>query len=275
MKMSNILWDGEAGGGGGGTPPVSDWRLSIPEDIRNDPTLKAVPDVSTLAKNYVHAARMVGDRIPTPRDTWTENEWNDFYNKAGRPGKPEEYGLPSVKPNEGIELDKEKIARAFGEFHKAGLSKRQAEAVMAYYIGTLNDIDTNVKQSYESKKTESVTALKTQYGAGYDSKIALAKVALKNYAPPEFLSKLEHAGLGDDPDIIRTFIKIGESMGEDDATRGAGYQNLGLTPEAASAEIGKMKADETFMKALMNAESPGHKEAVERWTALHASAIPK
>ena len=64
----------------------SDWLDSIEESLKTEPSLSDIKDVNSLAKSYVHAQKMIGaDKIVMPNDKSTDDEWNDFYEKLGRP----------------------------------------------------------------------------------------------------------------------------------------------------------------------------------------------
>ena len=65
----------DAGSSGG------DWRASLSDDIRNDPSLASIQDVNGLAKSFIHGQRMVGaDKVVIPKDDASPDEMNDFYN---------------------------------------------------------------------------------------------------------------------------------------------------------------------------------------------------
>jgi len=57
---------------------------SLPEDLRNEPSLRLFSDPASLAKSYVHAQRMIGaDKIPLPGKSATDDEWRQVYRCAG------------------------------------------------------------------------------------------------------------------------------------------------------------------------------------------------
>ena len=65
--------------------PAISFRDSLPEDLRNNPSLKNFNDVGGLAKSYVHAQRMIGaDKIALPNQNSTDEDWANVYNKLGR-----------------------------------------------------------------------------------------------------------------------------------------------------------------------------------------------
>ena len=77
---------------------------SLAEDVRNEPSLQNIQDVDQLAKGYVHAQRKVGaDKIPLPNKHATDDDWNQFYSRLGRPDTPEGYEVQYTPPAEGYE----------------------------------------------------------------------------------------------------------------------------------------------------------------------------
>ena len=71
-----------------------DWRNTLPEDLKNDPTLQNYKDVASLAKTVVHQQQMIGNRIPLPK---TEEEKAELYGKLGRPDVPEKYEVNVIR----------------------------------------------------------------------------------------------------------------------------------------------------------------------------------
>ena len=70
----------------------AEWLQQVPEDIRGEAALQTVPDIGTLAKNYLNAEKLIGQqRLPAPQTSWGDKEWGEFYSKIGRPEKPEGY----------------------------------------------------------------------------------------------------------------------------------------------------------------------------------------
>ena len=74
----------------------NDWRSSLPEDIREDPSLKPLQDINSLAKSYVHSQRMLGtDKVVVPGKYATPDEWRGFYHKVGLPEEVKDYEVTS------------------------------------------------------------------------------------------------------------------------------------------------------------------------------------
>ena len=71
---------------------------TLPEDLRGEPSLRNFTDTAGLAKSYVHAQKMIGvDKLPLPGKSATDEEWNNVYERLGRPNAPTEYDFESVE----------------------------------------------------------------------------------------------------------------------------------------------------------------------------------
>lgn len=68
-------------------------------------------------------------------------------------------------------------------------------------------------------------------GAGFDVNMGMAGKALRAYGSPELSQFLVQSGLGNHPELIRAFYRIGKTLGED-----------GKAPPASSAAAGGQEA---------------------------------
>ena len=67
----------------------SSWKDSISEEFRKDPSIEKFTEIDALAKSYINATRMIGtDKVAIPNKNFTEDQWNEFYDKVGRPEPP-------------------------------------------------------------------------------------------------------------------------------------------------------------------------------------------
>jgi len=220
----------------------------------------------------VNAQKLVGaDKIAKPTANWGENEWNEFFSQVGRPGTPQDYKPLGEQALGGVEIDEEAMKKAYASFHELGLTQKQVDGVLGLQIAHMKGSAEAQQLATEQGLAEAKQALQAEYGDNYDQKLELAKGVLGKYGDNDLIKMLDETGMGNDPRLIRLFSKIGEQLVEDDATgQGAG---LFSTDAAASRqEIEGLKADVEFQKALNDRTNPGHKGAVERWTALHERA---
>ena len=245
------------------TPVETNWRDSLSDDIRGDASLENINDINSLAKGYVHAQRMVGaDKIALPGKYATEDDWQQVYTKLGRPDSPENYELNYNLPegDDGANLNQFKEVS-----HKLGLLPNQAQGILEFY----NEMNQSVVQQGEialnDNKETVVQGLRKEFGQAADSKLQLAERVAKQFASQEiFETKLaDGSQLGNHPDMIRAFIKIGEAISED-KLNGA-PQEMVMTPDEAQKEIGKLMEENS---PYWQKNHPNHQRAVDEVARL-------
>lgn len=268
---------GQEGGGGDTVVPdgtgEASWRDSLGEDLRDNPSLKDIKDISGLAKGYVHAQKALGNNVAVPGKDATDEEWGSFFNKAGRPETADKYNFDGVESPEGVGVDEGLQAKFTEQAHAMGLSQRQAAGMFGWYQGLMGEKIANDAEVWKAGMESAASELKKEYGAAYDERLQQASAAAKEFGGPELMSILEESGLGNNPTMIRALAKIGQAMANDELF-GAG-QETGAgrnTPAEANAEINRLQADPAFFKAYTNADDPGHADALAKMTKLFEEA---
>lgn len=196
-------------------PAAPEWRLNLPEDLRNNPSLSKFETVEGMAKSYANLERMLGgDKVPVPKD-WDDEGQRQMLIEAVRPAEPAAYNLP-LPENLDDELvksyskDEESYWRQ--TFHEAGLSEWQAKKL--FEAGVKPRIETwqQSRTDQDNQRQEAVRALQREWGGAYDANVNAAKVALNEYADEDFRGYLDQTGLGNHPKMLRAFAKIGQQM---------------------------------------------------------------
>lgn len=253
----------------------AEWLQQVPEDIRGEAALQTVPDIGTLAKNYLNAEKLIGQqRLPAPQTSWGDKEWGEFYSKIGRPEKPEGYSVPSdIKFEEGVKFDDERMGAARKKFHELGLTPKQADGMIRYYAESLNTSVKSQRTAEEASVAKSMNELRTELGDKFDEGVDLAKGVVRKFGSPELVEFLNTTRLGDNPHLVRALMKIGTMMAEDTA-RGSGRDLLLKDTTHARVEVDRLAGDSEFQKMLNDRDNPGHKAAIERWNHAFRSAYP-
>lgn len=242
--------------------------------MRADPSLVTIPDVPTLAKNYLETKKLIGTkRIAEPQENWKDEDWNGFYKSAGRPETADKYSVPVFKGEDGqpVEMDKEQIAYFTKKFHEAGLSDRQAKALITGYVEQQMGSQKKLTDASNAERLAAEDALKKEYGDAFPAKIELAKSALTKFADDDFTVFLSTSKLGNDPRMVRMLVKIAQGMTEDTAAGKGGTDPILSSKAAALQELDKMKGDQEFNKKRFG----GDKFARERWEYVHKLAYPE
>ena len=234
---------------------------TLPEDIRNEPSLKNFTNAGDLAKSYLHASRMVGsDKISIPGKHATEDDWQQVYSKLGRPEKSDGYQYNFDVPEENNQL-----INNFSEIaHKNGLTNNQANAVLEFY----NQIQTDANQSAETmaqaNMTEQDTELRKEWGLSYDRNLALADSVFKTHFAEGMNTLTLNDGtmLGNHPEFIKSLLAIGSNFSEDQLTK---ENSQSISPADAQREIQMLQSSEAYT----NKNHPNHEMAVQEVAQLY------
>lgn len=146
----------------------------------------------------------------------------------GEGGVPEKY---EFKPPEGVEIDAA-VLEGFGDTAKElGLSQGQFQKLVEYDIersaAAVQDLSSQFQERISSW-ADDAKADKELGGEDLDKNLALAKQAVDTFGSPQ-LAKLIDApsfdnpdglGLGNHPEVIRLFYRVGRAISESDLVTG-------------------------------------------------------
>lgn len=184
---------------------------SMPEDIRDNPSLKNVKDVPDALRQLVNSQKMIGkDKMAIPNEAFSESEWGTYWDAGGRPSTPEDYKFTRPEALAEEHYDQE-LANAYQSlFHKIGLSQKQADEIFAFNTNSLVSALTKQSQDDELTMVDLVNGLKTEWGQAYDQKIQLGNIAIEKACDgnAELKQRLTEQ-FGNDPDFIRCMANLG------------------------------------------------------------------
>ena len=262
-----------ASGAGAGTPEASHFdRMqfdpsSLPDNLRNEPSLQTFTSVDNLAKSYVNAVKKIGGNPDHLVQIPQEGESKDnFYNQIGRPQTPEGYEF-------GTEPDDERLNFYRDAVHKFGLTQDQAANMLQLYAAVENEQTKANDKANADFAVEGQIELKREWGTHYDSKIDMAQRAFAQFATPEFSKIMDETGIGNHPELLKAFSKVGEAMGDDKLVVGTG-RAVGMSPQQAKEEIESLYRDKEFSKSYLDKTDPGHQDASNKMGGLFRTAYP-
>ena len=195
---------------------ATSWKETISEEFRNDPNISKFTEIDALAKSYINATRMIGtDKVAVPNQNSTEDQWNEVYDKLGRPESADKYKL-EVK-SDVVPIEETAVKQFAENAHKLGLNNKQAQGILEFYK---NSMEQTAKQSQIDAETSQVQAqqlLRQEWGKSYDANIQKAASLAKANMKAEVLDMQMKDGsrLGDNPEIIKGFAKIADMLSED------------------------------------------------------------
>ena len=260
-----------ASGADVGTPDASHYdRMqfdpsSLPESLRNEPSLQTFTSVDNLAKSYVNAVKKIGGNpdhlVQLPQECESRD---NFYNKIGRPETPEGYDFGE----DGGKLDFYRNAT-----HQLGLTQDQAANMLRLYATVEEQNQKAAQQQNADFAVDSQINLKREWGTNYDSKIDYAQRAFAQFSSKEFSQLMDETGLGNHPELLKAFSKIGESMGDDQLVVGTGRAGA-ISPQQAKEEIESLYRDKEFSKSYLDKTDPNHGAASTKMDGLFRTAYP-
>jgi hypothetical protein len=239
---------------------------SLPEGLRAEPSLQTFDSVDKLAKSYVNAVKKIGGDPANLVSLPQEGEsWDNFYNQTGRPETPEGYEFGE----DGGDLDFYRSA-----VHQIGLTQEQATNMLDLYSSVQEEQNEASEKASADFAVDSQIELKREWQQNYDAKLDQAQRAFAQFSTPEFNEIMDETGLGNHPEVIKAFAKIGSMIGEDKLVVGTGLGRSQMSVHDAQDQIQSNYRDAEFSKAYRDNRNPGHKNAMDTMDKLFRSAYP-
>jgi hypothetical protein len=197
-------------------PVAKTWKEAISEEFRNDPNIEKFTEIDALAKSYINATQMIGkDKVAVPNKNSTDDQWNEVYDKLGRPESADKYTLNAK--SEVVPIDETAIKQFAENAHQLGLNNKQAQGILEFYKNNMEGMAHQAKVDTETAQAQSTQELRQEWGREFDANIKKAGALAKANMNPEILDMQLKDGmrLGDHPEIIKGFAKIAGMMSED------------------------------------------------------------
>lgn len=182
------------------------WISQLPNELKeNADFIKQVSKFKTLgdlSKSYSELEKKLGTSLQGITKDSSDEEKQKFWEKIGKPKDVDGYGT-------------EEETKQFRELaFKANLTKEQADVL----IQGLTDIGNNTIKANQDKLQEmyvnTENELKKEFGAGYQEKLKLITRGMTAYGNNNVRDVLTQSGIIYHPDIVRMFIKMGETVTE-------------------------------------------------------------
>lgn len=267
---------------GAGAPPVDggaefngpEWAKGfegLDSELLGDPSLKAIQDVPSLIKSYVHAQKKMGmDKAVLPNKNSTKEEWLGLYHKLGLPAEFGEYEFKS--PEETV--FKDEMLEAFKETaYNNNLLPDQASAVLDFLNNYTSEEASKMQATQEEQTQAAIGDLKNEWGDAFEQNLRKAKLAVQEFGGDELRNYLDQTGLGNDPQIVKVFSQIGDSFFKEDSFGTEGKSSYAMAPDEAQAQINKIMGD--FDGPYFNSQHPDHNRIVNEVNKLYKAIYRK
>lgn len=136
-------------------------------------------------------------------------------------GAPEKYEFTA---GEGVELDTEALKDFEPVARDLNLTNEQAQKLVDAYPKILAGVQQRQAEAWQAQTEQWAADVKADKEIGGDkltTNLSAAQRALDQFGTPELKEYLEGTGLGNHPELVKAFIKIGKAMSEDGMVDGS------------------------------------------------------
>jgi hypothetical protein len=238
MKNSNpialvhLQWFGENDGQEPAAPadpapaaPPASWRDTLPDNLKNSPSLAKFDAVEKLSKSYVELETMLGKNIIQPGKDAKPEDWDKFYSKLGRPKVAEEYVFDPIA---GLEENPASMSKLRQAFYAAGLAPSQAKTIFGAIAEDKISSDSTAREVTAQAIAAGEASLRQEWGVNYDNNVALARSYALEVGGKEAVSRLEEfrnaagGNAASDPLVLKLLARAGQATNGKPLVRGGG-----------------------------------------------------
>jgi len=224
-----------------------------------------------LGRSYKNLEKLLGtEKVPRPTSDDDEEGWERWYKASGRPDSEDKYEFkrPELPPDLPYDEEAEKNFRTWAKAN--GLNKRQAANLYEAYAKTQMERHAAYHTGQKQARAQIEQNLRREHGGQYEAKVNLARQAIREFADPDYMKWLDETGAGNDPRVIRSWIRVGEKM--------SGPTKLHGAPVADRNETDLKTAISNFREkhaeALWKKEHPDHDLRVREYNKLFQALYP-
>ncbi|EBZ4662830.1 peptidase [Salmonella enterica subsp. enterica serovar Bovismorbificans] len=201
----------EAGGGGGDNPvPTGDVPASAADQEKPEGDK---PQPGTEGDKPPEEKSADGDKSKEDKPAEDKEQKQE--------GAPEKYEFQAA---EGVELDAEALKDFEPVARELNLTNEQAQKLVDTYPKILEGVQHRQMEAWQKTTEQWAADVKADKEIGGDkltSNLSAAQRALDQFGTPELKEYLNTTGLGNHPDLVKTFVKIGKAMSEDGMVDGS------------------------------------------------------
>lgn len=135
-------------------------------------------------------------------------------------GAPEKY---EFQAGEGVELDAEALKDFEPVARELNLTNEQAQKLVDAYPKILSGVQQRQTEAWQAQTEQWAADVKADKEVGGDkltANLSAAQRALDQFGTPELREYLDGTGLGNHPELVKAFIKVGKAMSEDGVITG-------------------------------------------------------
>lgn len=255
---------------------TTDWRSSLPEDIRGSKVFDSVQDVNSLAKQFIDAQSHIGNSIRIPGEDAGQEAVDAFHQKLMnktdlmvKPTTAEDYSkvFESMgKPADGAGYTiPEGTEGSFDHLREISLNANLTNKQFESLVQSVAGLDASALESTQAAQAESRGKVATEWGAAFDQNSNQAIALLEATGAPKEIIDLAKGG-NIDGDSLRWFHALSQKISggtTPNAVSDNGHTQV-MTPSEASAQLDEI---------MSNTEGPYWNENHPKYKETQAKAM--
>lgn len=203
------------------TPPAADAVVTPPAAAVTPPATTGTLLTSPPATTEGDATKPPADAAAAEAAAKAKAD-ADAAEKAKAEGAPEKY--EAFNFGEGVDAPKPEHIEGFSKLaRELNLSQAKAQRLVDYQAGLVAEMQAQQQETHAAVLKgwrDASTADKEFGGAKIQENAAIANKALRQFGSPELIEYLKSTGLGDHPELIRAFWRVGQAISEDGHIQG-------------------------------------------------------
>ena len=190
-------------------------RSWVPDDLKEDATLKNFKTPHDAIRAFVATKKMVGQRlegmVKVPGEGATPEEVTAWRKATGVPDAATEYTLDVAEDLRHL-VPTERLGEYATVFHELGVPKATAQKIVSRYAENMQKQLLALEQTYAQQRA----ALRKEWGEEtYTRRETLADRWIKGFVSEEDQQFLQRAGIAGHPFWLKHFSRLGENAAED------------------------------------------------------------
>lgn len=196
---------------------MEEFFKDFPQYAEN-PNFNKYSTVKAFAEGHEALLTKLGTSVTIPNENSTQEQWDAFYTKLGRPESADKYEFEDKLP-EGLEIDEKLDGDYRALAYKIGLTASQAQELRAFYNGAVETAylanQKAVQTSLAETHDKNVAAIKEMWGGDYKAKTKIAMNTARAVLSQDTLKYLDATGLGNNAKLVKDFYELSKKLSGD------------------------------------------------------------
>lgn len=194
---------------------AEDTLLAAAVDANAGKSAEAGTATAADATKTADATATQSDAGKTAEGEGASDKSKDGKTDKAKDGAPEKY---EFKLPEGAQLDEALVGEFTPLAKELNLSQEGAQKLVDLYAKTQGAAQKAVTEHWDNLNKEwqgKVSSDKEYGGADLDKNVAIAKKAIDAFGTPELKDALNLTGVGNHPEVVRFFYRVGKAISDD------------------------------------------------------------